>query len=63
MRDIIPARQFCQMVAGLLPKDSVLQDERVQLSEIKLVIIDAKDNHSIKTIEPIAPEMLGNETR
>jgi len=29
------------MVAGLLPKDSVLQDERVQLSEIKLVIVDA----------------------
>ena len=35
-----PAK-FCQMVAGLLPKDSVLQDERVQLSEIKLVIVDA----------------------
>ena len=35
-----PAK-FCQMVAGLLPKESVLQDERVQLSEIKLVIVDA----------------------
>jgi hypothetical protein len=57
-----PAK-FCQMVANLLPKENILQDERVQLSEIKLVIIDAKDNHSIKTIEPIAPEMLGNETR
>jgi hypothetical protein len=29
------------MVAGLLPKESVLQDERVQLSEIKLVIVQA----------------------
>jgi len=29
------------MVAGLLPKESVLQDERAQLSEIKLVIVDA----------------------
>jgi Family of unknown function (DUF5681) len=57
-----PAK-FCQMVAGLLPKESVVQDERVQLSEIKLVIVDAKDNHSIKTIQPVAPEMLGNETR
>jgi hypothetical protein len=35
-----PAK-FCQMVAGLLPKESVLPDERVQLSEIKLVIVDA----------------------
>src|SRR5215831_17101214 len=35
-----PAK-FCQMVAGLLPKESLLQDERVQLSEIKLVIVDA----------------------
>ena len=35
-----PAK-FCQMVAGLLPKESVLQDERIQLSEIKLVIVDA----------------------
>jgi hypothetical protein len=33
--------QFCQMVANLLPKEAVLQDERVQISEIKLVIIDA----------------------
>ena len=29
------------MVANLLPKETVLQDERVQISEIKLVIIDA----------------------
>ena len=35
-----PAK-FCQMIAGLLPKESLLQDERVQLSEIKLVIVDA----------------------
>jgi hypothetical protein len=35
-----PAK-FCQMVANLLPKETVLQDERVQISEIKLVIIDA----------------------
>jgi Family of unknown function (DUF5681) len=35
-----PAK-FCQMVANLLPKETVLPDERVQISEIKLVIIDA----------------------
>jgi len=35
-----PAK-FCQMMANLLPKEAVLQDERVQISEIKLVIIDA----------------------
>jgi Family of unknown function (DUF5681) len=35
-----PAK-FCQMVANLLPKEAVLQDEHVQISEIKLVIIDA----------------------
>jgi hypothetical protein len=41
-----PAR-FCQMVAGLLPKESVLQDERVQLSEIKLVIVSADRNKPV----------------
>ena len=35
-----PAK-FCQMVANLLPKETLMQDERVQISEIKLVIIDA----------------------
>ena len=35
-----PAK-FCQLVANLLPKETVPQDERVQISEIKLVIIDA----------------------
>ena len=35
-----PAK-FCQMVANLLPKETLLPDEgRVQISEIKLVIID-----------------------
>jgi hypothetical protein len=42
-----PAK-FCQMVANLLPKEAVLQDERVQISEIKLVIIDAAQPHVIK---------------
>jgi len=41
-----PAK-FCQMVAGLLPKESVLQDERVQLSEIKLVIVNADRNKPV----------------
>ena len=41
-----PAK-FCQMVAGLLPKESVLQDERVQLSEIKLVIVSADRNKPV----------------
>jgi hypothetical protein len=35
-----PAK-FCQVMANLLPKESVLQDERIQISEIKLVIVDA----------------------
>ena len=35
-----PAK-FCQMVANLLPKETLMQDERVQINEIKLVIIDA----------------------
>jgi hypothetical protein len=39
--------KFCQMVAGLLPKESVLQDERVQLSEIKLVIVNADRNKAV----------------
>jgi hypothetical protein len=41
-----PAK-FCQMVAGLLPKESVLQDERAQLSEIKLVIVNADRNKPV----------------
>jgi hypothetical protein len=41
-----PAK-FCQMVAGLMPKESVLQDERVQLSEIKLVIVNADRNKPV----------------
>ena len=44
-----PAK-FCQMVANLLPKEAVLQDERVQISEIKLVIIDAAQTQT-RTIE------------
>ena len=36
-----PAK-FCQpWLPSLLPKEAVLQDERLQISEIKLVIIDA----------------------
>ena len=35
-----PAK-FCQMMANLLPQETLMQDERVQISEIKLVIIDA----------------------
>ena len=31
----------CQMVANLLPKEAMLQDGAFQISEIKLVIIDA----------------------
>jgi hypothetical protein len=42
-----PAK-FCQMVANLLPKEAVLQDERVQISEIKLVIIDAARDRVIE---------------
>jgi hypothetical protein len=40
-----PAK-FCQMVANLLPKEAVLQDERVQISEIKLVIVDTAQQQS-----------------
>ena len=38
------------MVANLLPKEAVLQDERMQISEIKLVIIDAAQTQT-RTIE------------
>jgi Family of unknown function (DUF5681) len=44
-----PAK-FCQMVANLLPKEAVLQDERVQISEIKLVIINAAQTQT-RTID------------
>jgi hypothetical protein len=44
-----PAK-FCQMVANLLPKEAVLQDERVQISEIKLVIIGAAQTQT-RTID------------
>ena len=54
-----PAK-FCQMVANLLPKEAVLQDERVQISEIKLVIIDAARDrvieHNDTTREPVLIE-------
>jgi Family of unknown function (DUF5681) len=45
-----PAK-FCQMVAGLLPKEMLTpEDHRVQIGEIKLVIIDAKANENIRRI-------------
>ena len=44
-----PAK-FCQMVANLLPKEAVLPDERVQISEIKLVIINAAQTQT-RTID------------
>jgi Family of unknown function (DUF5681) len=45
-----PAK-FCQMVANLLPKESVFQDERVQISEIKLVVINPPNNTEQKTLD------------
>jgi hypothetical protein len=45
-----PAK-FCQMVASLLPKESVFQDERVQISEIKLVVINSPNNTEQKTLD------------
>jgi hypothetical protein len=44
-----PAK-FCQMIANLLPKEAILQDERVQINEIKLVIIDAAQTQA-RTID------------
>jgi hypothetical protein len=44
-----PAK-FCQMIANLLPKEAVLQDERAQISEIKLVIINAAQTQT-RTID------------
>jgi hypothetical protein len=59
MANTEPAK-FCQMVANLLPKEAVLQDERVQISEIKLVIIDAARDrvidHNDTTREPVLIE-------
>jgi hypothetical protein len=45
-----PAK-FCQLVANLLPKETVLQDERVQISEIKLVIIDTAHQRQERVVE------------
>ena len=46
-----PAK-FCQMVANLLPKETLLPDEgRVQISEIKLVIIDTAQQRQERVIE------------
>jgi len=45
-----PAK-FCQLVANLLPKETVLQDERVQISEIKLVIIDTAHQRQERVAE------------
>jgi hypothetical protein len=58
-----PAK-FCQMVANLLPKEAVLQDERVQISEIKLVIINAAQTQT-RTIDhdDTKPETMLIETK
>ena len=59
-----PAK-FCQMIANLLPKEAVLPDEgRVQISEIKLVIIDAAQQeraieHDETAREPVLIESQG----
>jgi hypothetical protein len=45
-----PAK-FCQMVASLLPKESVFQDERTQISEIKLVVINSPNNTEQKNLD------------
>ena len=45
-----PAK-FCQMMANLLPKETLMQDERVQISEIKLVIIDTAQQRQECVIE------------
>ena len=45
-----PAK-FCQLVANLLPKETVLQDERVPISEIKLVIIDTAHQRQERVVE------------
>jgi hypothetical protein len=55
-----PAK-FCQMVANLVPKETLLPDEgRVQISEIKLVIIDAARDrvieHNDTTRDPVLIE-------
>jgi hypothetical protein len=59
--------KFCQMVANLLPKEVLNpEDNRVQIGEIKLVIIDAKANENIRTINAErenGPGLPRNETR
>jgi Family of unknown function (DUF5681) len=59
--------KFCQMVANLLPKEVMNpEDNRVQIGEIKLVIIDAKANENIRTINAErenGPGLPPNETR
>jgi Family of unknown function (DUF5681) len=61
-----PAK-FCQMVANLLPKEQLIPDEgRVQIGEIKLVIVDAGQNKPVLENIPVienSPVLLGNKTR
>jgi Family of unknown function (DUF5681) len=61
-----PAK-FCQMVANLLPKEQLIPDEgRVQLSEIKLIIVEAAHTKPVLENIPViknSPVLLGNETR
>jgi Family of unknown function (DUF5681) len=61
-----PAK-FCQMIANLLPKEQLIPDEgRAQISEIKLVIVEAAHTKPVLENIPViknSPVLLGNKTR
>jgi hypothetical protein len=50
--------KFCQMIAGLLPKEMHIQDESINIREIRHVIVEANDK-AIEHDETPAIEHLG----
>ena len=59
-----PAK-FCQMIAGLLPKEMLIQDASINIREIRHVIVEAvrAGDTAIKHDETPAIEHLGSATR
>jgi Family of unknown function (DUF5681) len=56
-----PAK-FCQMVAGLLPKEMLIQDASINIREIRHVIVGAADDKAIEHDETPAIEDKSDRT-
>jgi Family of unknown function (DUF5681) len=48
--------KFCQMIAGLLPKEMLIQDASINIREIRHVIVGATDDKAIEHDETPAIE-------